>query len=89
VIKLAPCLDAARDREAAAFDAEFFGQVERLRRRYSKPMADRILRCILEFAQSNSEEPLKRLPAPIRQKLLAAFHEVQPIQPASVLPFSA
>lgn len=92
VIKLSSRHDAARAREAATFEeAEVFVLVARLRRRYSRALADQILRCIIEVVQTNSEEPIKRLPVPIRQKLLAAFREEaqRPNAVASVLPFSA
>jgi hypothetical protein len=90
VIELAPRLDQIAIDKAAALDAEILVSVDRLRHRYSDAMAKRIFLCIIECVQSNSEEPTKRLPPPIRQKLAAAFREeVQRIQPASVLPFSA
>jgi hypothetical protein len=89
VIELAPRLDAARDRQNRALDAEICATVDRLRRRYSDALAKRILLCIIECVRSNSEEPTKRLPAPIRQKLVAALREAAPNGAASVLPFSA
>ena len=90
MIKPSSRLDAARTREAATFEeAEVFVLIARLRRRYSRFLADQILRCIIEIVQTNSEEPIKRLPLPLRQKLVAAFREAVPSGAASVLPFSA